>query len=294
MPSPHMNISLQGSHITFKREDAVLENGTFGLLADLAAAISIAPGEFRRVPVAMSLQGDGATIALIEVHAGQHPGHAGSAVQGQFLVPSRDIQEDVSVIVHNETPATLMIQPGWRIGLLSFRELATADGSQREDAPQHADAAGHPIADADAVYAPQHIDPAAFPAPGYQTELASGMDLRADIPEAITLGAGERRMIDTGFRVAIPAGLEGQVRPRSGLAFKHGITVTNSPATIDADYRGEVKVVLQNTSDEPFPIAPGDRIAQFVFAPVVQVSLAFVDQLGDTVRGQGGFGSTGR
>lgn len=131
------------------------------------------------------------------------------------------------------------------------------------------------------------------PLPAYATPLSAGMDLRADIDEPITLLPLQRTIVPTGLRMALPPGYEAQVRPRSGLALKHGITVLNSPGTIDADYRGEVGVLLINLSDTPFVINPGERIAQMVVARCEQVELAVVTQLDETVRGEGGYGHTG-
>ena len=130
-----------------------------------------------------------------------------------------------------------------------------------------------------------------LPLPAYATDGAAGMDVVA--AESLTLAAGARHAVATGFAMAIPAGYEVQVRPRSGLALKHGITCLNSPGTIDSDYRGEVKVILANLGDQPFEIQRGDRIAQLVPAPVQRAAFALVDDLDDTARGAGGFGSTG-
>jgi dUTP pyrophosphatase len=127
--------------------------------------------------------------------------------------------------------------------------------------------------------------------PAYATSGAAGMDICA--AESLTLDAGKRHAVATGFAFAIPDGYEVQVRPRSGLALKHGITCLNTPGTIDSDYRGEVKVILANLGDEDFVINTGDRIAQIVVAPVTQGILVEVDALDDTERGAGGFGSTG-
>lgn len=127
--------------------------------------------------------------------------------------------------------------------------------------------------------------------PAYATAGAAGMDIVS--AEDVTIAPGARHAAATGFAVAIPAGYEIQVRPRSGLALKHGITVPNTPGTIDADYRGEVKVILINHGSAPFAIRRGDRIAQLVLAPVVQASWVEVSELGETARGAGGFGSTG-
>lgn len=139
-----------------------------------------------------------------------------------------------------------------------------------------------------------HFEGLALPA--YETAQAAGMDLRAAVPEAepFTLAPGKRAMIPTGLTMAIPQGYEVQVRPRSGLAAKHGITCLNSPGTVDADYRGELKVILINHGDEPFIIKRGERIAQMVVAAAPQAKLDVVTELDATARGAGGFGSTGR
>jgi dUTP pyrophosphatase len=129
--------------------------------------------------------------------------------------------------------------------------------------------------------------------PQYSTPLSAGMDLRANIDEPITLGPLERRLIPTGLFIALPEGYEAQIRPRSGLAFKNGITVLNTPGTIDADYRGEVCVILVNLSAEPFVINDGERIAQMVIAKHEQPELIEVDVLDETERGAGGFGHSG-
>lgn len=139
-----------------------------------------------------------------------------------------------------------------------------------------------------------HFEGLALPA--YETADAAGMDLRAAIPEdqPITLKFGERAMVPTGLTIALPPQHEAQVRPRSGLAAKHGVTCLNSPGTVDADYRGEVKVILINLGPEPFVIRRGERIAQMVVAPVTRAELVRVETLDETARGAGGFGSTGR
>lgn len=131
------------------------------------------------------------------------------------------------------------------------------------------------------------------PLPVYATPLSAGMDLRADIVAPVTLLPLQRTIVPTGLCIALPEGYEAQVRPRSGLALKHGITVLNAPGTIDADYRGEVGVLLINLSDEPFVIRPGERIAQMVVARHERVELAVVTELDDTERGEGGYGHTG-
>lgn len=130
--------------------------------------------------------------------------------------------------------------------------------------------------------------------PLYQTPLSAGMDVRADLEQSMTLAPLGRAMIPTGLYVELPEGYEMQVRPRSGLAAKHGITVLNSPGTIDADYRGEIRIILVNLSSEAFTIEPGERIAQLVVARHEQVEWEPVEELGTTERGAGGFGSTGR
>ncbi len=132
-----------------------------------------------------------------------------------------------------------------------------------------------------------------WPLPQYATAQSAGVDLRAEIPQGIVLEPLERAMVPTGLYLEIPAGYEAQVRPRSGLAAKKGITVLNSPGTIDADYRGEVRVILVNLSSEPFTIEPGERIAQMVFARHEQVEWDEVEVLEESERGAGGFGSTG-
>ena len=136
--------------------------------------------------------------------------------------------------------------------------------------------------------------PEPLPLPRYETLLSAGMDLRADLEGELTLGPLERAAVPTGLALALPPGYEAQVRPRSGLALRHGLTLLNSPGTVDADYRGEVQVVLVNLSSEPFTLRRGERIAQLVVAPVAPVSLEEVEVLDDTERGVGGFGSTGR
>jgi dUTP pyrophosphatase len=132
------------------------------------------------------------------------------------------------------------------------------------------------------------------PLPAYQTSSAAGMDLHAAIDGELDLQPLERKLVPTGVSVAIPEGFEGQVRPRSGLAWRHGVTVLNSPGTIDADYRGELKVLLINLSDAPFRLTRGERIAQLVICPVARAELVVVTELDETARGAGGYGSTGR
>lgn len=132
-----------------------------------------------------------------------------------------------------------------------------------------------------------------LPLPTYETEGSAGMDLRSAEAEAVVLAPMERKALKTGLRIALPVGYEAQIRPRSGLALKKGITVANAPGTIDADYRGEVLVALVNLSEEHVTLEPGERIAQMIVAPVVQVRWRPVESLDETVRGSGGFGHTG-
>ena len=131
------------------------------------------------------------------------------------------------------------------------------------------------------------------PLPAYATEMSAGMDLRANLEESVTLQPMERKLIPTGLYIALPVGHEAQIRPRSGLALKHGVTVLNTPGTVDADYRGEVKVLLVNLSDVPFVVNDGERIAQMIVAKYEQVEFVEVEQLDETERGAGGYGHTG-
>ena len=133
-----------------------------------------------------------------------------------------------------------------------------------------------------------------FDIPSYQTDEAAGVDLSASIETSITILPWEREVVPCGISIAMPKGLEAQVRPRSGLAFKHGITILNTPGTIDSDYRGEIKVILINLSKDKFTINPKDRIAQMVFTNTIQVKFKEVENLDQTKRGDGGFGSTGK
>ncbi|HZK23760.1 MAG TPA: dUTP diphosphatase [Oscillospiraceae bacterium] len=133
-----------------------------------------------------------------------------------------------------------------------------------------------------------------LPLPAYMTTEAAGMDLLAALTEPLPLLPGSRVLVSTGLQMALPSGFEGQIRPRSGLALKHGITVLNSPGTIDADYRGEIKIILINLGQEPYTISPGERIAQFVLSRVENATLVLCEELPASVRGGGGFGHTGR
>jgi len=133
-----------------------------------------------------------------------------------------------------------------------------------------------------------------IPLPQYETEHAAGMDVRAAVSESVTLVPGQRALVPTGLRIALPPGYEAQIRPRSGLAIKHGLSLLNSPGTIDADYRGEIRIIIANLGQELYTIERGDRIAQMIIAPVTRVRWHVMDRLEDTARGEGGFGSTGR
>ena len=133
-----------------------------------------------------------------------------------------------------------------------------------------------------------------LPLPQYETDHAAGMDLRAAVREPLTLGPGERSLVPTGLRIALPQGYEAQIRPRSGLAIKHGITMLNTPGTIDADYRGEIKLIVINLGKDAYTIQRGDRLAQMIVASVSRVQWRAVDVLDATDRGEGGFGHTGK
>ena len=138
------------------------------------------------------------------------------------------------------------------------------------------------------------INHSPYPCPAYATTQSAGLDLKANLEQPVLLKPLQRALIPTGLFIALPAGYEAQVRPRSGLAIKHGVTVLNTPGTVDADYRGEVCVILVNLSDQPFEVVPGERIAQMVVARHEQVEWEQVEELDATERGAGGFGSTGR
>ena len=131
------------------------------------------------------------------------------------------------------------------------------------------------------------------PVPAYQTAGSAGVDLAAAVDAPVTINPGQRALLPTGFAMAIPQGHEGQIRPRSGLALKHGVTLLNTPGTVDSDYRGEVKVLLINLGQQPFVVRAGDRIAQLIVAPVTQASFELEVSLDETERGEGGYGSTG-
>ena len=138
------------------------------------------------------------------------------------------------------------------------------------------------------------LDPHAFSPPAYQTEHAAGLDVYAAVTEPLTIPPGRVVAVPTGVHLEIPPGYEAQVRPRSGLALRHGIGIPNGPGTIDSDYRGELQVLLINFGSEPYVVRRGDRVAQLVFASVARVSLTVAEELQDTVRGDGGFGHSGR
>jgi len=138
------------------------------------------------------------------------------------------------------------------------------------------------------------LNKSAFELPQYATTHSAGMDLKANIPESITIEPLKRVLVPTGLHIELPEGYEAQIRPRSGLAVKHGIGLVNSPGTIDADYRGEIKIILVNLSDQPFVLIPGERIAQMVVAKFERVDWVIADKLGESERGEGGFGSTGK
>lgn len=132
------------------------------------------------------------------------------------------------------------------------------------------------------------------PLPAYQTEHSAGVDLMADIKEEVVLAPMQRQLIGTGIRIELPEGCEAQIRPRSGLALKHGLSILNSPGTIDADYRGEIKVLLINLSNEAYTVKPGERIAQMVISKYEHVEFVLVEKLNETERGEGGYGHTGK
>ncbi|MDD6104341.1 MAG: dUTP diphosphatase [Bacteroidales bacterium] len=137
------------------------------------------------------------------------------------------------------------------------------------------------------------VNTSSLPLPQYSTSLSAGMDLRADIEEPLTIAPLGRVLVPTGIRIELPEGYEAQIRPRSGLAAKHGVTVLNTPGTIDADYRGEIKVILVNLSDTPFTFQRGERIAQMVISSYTRAEWVETDELGESARGEGGFGHTG-
>jgi dUTP pyrophosphatase len=140
----------------------------------------------------------------------------------------------------------------------------------------------------------RRVGPIEVPLPAYQTAGSAGMDLCAALAGPLLIPPGQRRLVATGLSIAIPPGYEGQVRPRSGLARDHGITIVNTPGTIDSDFRGEIGIVLHNLGQEPFSVTPLARIAQLVISPVVRARLTLVDELPATTRGAAGYGSTGR
>lgn len=277
-------INFAGQHIKATAEELQPSPGTFALLADIDKPISIPPGGFQSIPLPIQAQGDGQTLIALTIEAGKADSD-NKSIRGQFCVPSQFNFEPIDAIVTNNTSAILIINPKNLIGYMEFIPIGQEDAEEE----QHSNTS-LPIIPT--VYKPQNIDSEIKPE--YATAGAAAMDMRADLPEALEVKPGERVMIPTGIFMAIPDGYEAQVRPRSGLAAKHGITITNSPGTIDSDYRGEIKVIFQNTGDDPFTVEPGERIAQLLIAPVVQARLDFCAELDDTARGDGGFGSTGR
>lgn len=267
-------------------------DGTLNLLVDISAAISIPKGETRRLPTPILLKGNGHTVALMQVNAGMsQEGLEAQEPTGQFMIPPEGEYARVNVLVFNDTGASLMIQPNYSLGVMTLI-AQERPGTATVQAPEAQAAPVDEPFEVVAVFQPQHFDGSLRPE--YATAGAAGMDLRADVAETLVLKPGKRALIQTGLSVEIPEGFEGQIRPRSGLAFKHGISVTNSPATIDSDYRGPVGVILHNLGDEDFEVKAGDRIAQFVFAPVMTATMDFRDALSQSERGAGGFGSTGR
>jgi len=282
---PQINFS--GQHVTVSSEEIQPKAGVFALIADISESVSIPPGAFKVIPLPTQAKGDGQSMIVMTVEAGKRDGD--NAIRGQFHIPREDAFEQLEAVVVNHTTAALIISPKNQIGYMELVAIGTDD--EDDGNVQDQDDSGFSLT-VPTVYNPQHIDREGVPA--YATAGAAAMDVRADIPAAIILQPGQRHGFDTGLRMAVPDGYEAQMRPRSGLAAKHGITITNSPGTIDSDYRGEIKAILQNTGDEVFTVEPGDRIAQLLIAPVVRARLDFRADLDDTARGDGGFGSTGR
>lgn len=282
----NINLSMQGTHIQFEPDEIKAGESTFMLLADIPAAITIAPGRFATVPTPAYVSGDGNTFALVRVFAGRDEDTG--ELKGQFLQPNPDNYTQIEALVMNHTNHALVINPKNSIGALDFVPINLGSGHAADSAEpaQPDNAVSVPM-----VFEPQHID--ASNKPAYELPGSAGFDLRADIAETMVLAPGERILIPTGIRVAIPSGYEGQIRPRSGLALKHGITIVNSPGTIDEGYLGPCGVVLANTGAKPFTIEPADRIAQMVIAPVMRAVFDFQSELPQTERGSGGFGSTG-
>lgn len=281
-----VQINLKSSFGRKCQTDEVMRpDGTMNLLVDIESAISIPKGESRRIPTPIQIQGNGYTIALLEVHAGlsREDLEEGRPV-GQFLIPSSDHYVTVDVLVVNHTGASLMIQPNYSLGVMSLMAQERSGSNEEQQVEEPFEMV--------AMFKPKYFDESLKPE--YATSGAAGMDLRADVAETLFLKPGERQLIQTGLSTEIPAGFEGQIRPRSGLAYKHGISVTNSPATIDSDYRGPIGVILHNLGQEDFKVEAGDRIAQFVIAPVMTATLDFRDALSESGRGAGGYGSTGR
>lgn len=298
-----INITLNAEHASFNQSDVQRPNHEYVLIADIPKALSLMEGETARVQTQVIISGgDRDVIAIVNMGAGEAGGEI-DPMRGQFFIPDMHEMTRIEVDVVNRTGSILIIQPGVGIGLMNLRPIRTfedARDSVDSGSPEF-DRSGYDRQEIEitlgavpvqAVFNPKHIDPKL--APTYATDGAAAFDLRADVAERLVLAPGERRPIGTGLSMAIPQGFEGQVRPRSGLAYKNGITVTNSPGTIDSDYRGEIVVILHNLGAEPFEVAPEDRIAQMLIAPVARAVLEYADSLDETARGAGGFGSTGR
>lgn len=292
-----INLHIQGRHITFEREHVIIDENEMRLLADIEKPISIHEGEYARIPTQIAIGGGRRSVMAIAYVAAGEQGESYDPTRGQFFVPPEEGHMTIEVDVINRTGGILTLQPRVGLGILTFRAIQT-DGEQKLEVDDEAGTDGMTEIDVmgalpmQAVYKPQHID--ADIRPQYETGGAAAFDLRADIAANVVLAPGERMGIATGLSLAIPDGFEGQIRPRSGLALKHGISVTNSPATIDSDYRGEIRVVLHNLGQEPYTVEPGARIAQMLIAPVARAVLEYVDSLDETARGSGGFGSTGK
>lgn len=298
-----IQITMGAEYASFNQKDVQRPDHEYVLIADIPKTMSLMEGESARIQTQITIAGGNRdVIAIVNVGAGE-VGGAIDPMRGQFFIPDMNEPTRISVDVVNRTGSILIIQPGVGIGLMNLRPIRTFDEAHdavSSEAPEF-DTTGYDHQDIEitlgavpiqAVFKPKHID--AKLAPEYASDGAAAFDLRADIEAAIVLAPGERRPIGTGLSMAIPQGFEGQVRPRSGLAYKNGITVTNSPGTIDSDYRGEIVVILHNLGSEPFEVAPEDRIAQMLIAPVARAVLEYGDSLDETARGAGGFGSTGR
>lgn len=291
-----INLQIQGRHITFEREHVFIAKDELQLLADIEKPILIQEGEYARIPTPITIGGGRRAVMAVAFVAAGLQGDSYEEGRGQFFVPPQDGEMTIEVDVINRTGGILTIQPCVGLGVLSFRAIQMEGGavSETDDADDDETHVAETIGALPmrAVYRPEFIDAAITPQ--YETAGAAAFDLRADLEAAVVLAPGERSGIATGLAMEIPDGFEGQIRPRSGLALRHGISVTNSPATIDSDYRGEIKVVLHNLGQEPYTVEPGARIAQMLIAPVARAVVEYVDSLDETARGSGGFGSTGK